>query len=175
MTSGTTSASRSLLMVSVDALIGSSSLLPLGRSRVPLGVLVGILEDLPLWDVRVHTGGPGVVAERAGGVLDGLLDRLAGPAEIDADELALVLHDAAVDEDGVDVGALRLEGDVAVGVQHREHDRRVVVLDEHDVGLLARLEAADQRVEAERLAAAAGRPVDDLLGAQVVVRDRLLL
>ena len=126
-------------------------------------------------DLGVHPALPDVVAELALRELDGLLDRPAGRAEVDADEPALVLDHAPVDEHGVHVRALRLEGDVAVGVQDREHDRRVLVLDEHDVGLLALLEAADLPVLAQRLAAAAGRPVDDLLGAQVVVGDRLLL
>ena len=45
--------------------------------------------------------------------------------EVDADEPALVLDHAAVDEHGVHVGPLRLERDVAVRVQHREHHRRV--------------------------------------------------
>ena len=55
----------------------------------------------------------------------------------------------------------------------REHRRRAVVLDQHDVGLLADLEAAELVVHAEGLGAAAGGPLDDLVGVQVAVGDGL--
>ena len=69
--------------------------------------------------------------------------------------LPVGLHDPAVDHHGVHVAALGLEGDVAVGVQQRERHRRGVVLDQDDVGLLARLQAAEV-VAAEGVRPAAG-------------------
>jgi hypothetical protein len=56
-------------------------------------------------------------------------------------------------------------------VEHGEADRRVVVLDQHQVGLLADLDAADGRVEAECPGAAAGAVVDDVLGPQDVAGE----
>ena len=85
-----------------------------------------------------------------------------------------MLDDPAVDHHRVHVAALRLEDDVAVRVEQREHHRRGVVLDQHDVRLLARLQAPGQRVQAERLRPAPGGPVDHLLGAQVVVGHGLV-
>ncbi len=64
-----------------------------------------------------------LVAELALQVLDRGLDGATGPVQVDVDEPVVVLHDPAVDDDGVHVTALRLEDDVPVGVQHREHHR----------------------------------------------------
>ena len=50
-----------------------------------------------------------------------------------------------------------------------------VVLEQHEVGLLADLDAAEVRLAAQRPGAAAGGPLDDLLGAQRVVGDRVAL
>ena len=94
--------------------------------------------------------------------------------QVDADQLVVVLDDLAVDEHGVHVAAAGLVDDVAVRVQHREADRRVVVLDQHQVGLLADLDAADRRVEAEGLRAAPGGVVHHVLGAQEVVGEGLV-
>jgi hypothetical protein len=44
--------------------------------------------------------------------------------EVGADQLVPALHDVAVDDDGVHVAALGLEGHVAVGVEQRERERR---------------------------------------------------
>ncbi|SHJ98043.1 hypothetical protein SAMN05443637_101409 [Pseudonocardia thermophila] len=60
-----------------------------------------------------------------------------------------------------------------VGVQDREGDGGVVVAQQHDVGLLAAFEAAQLVVAAEGFRAAAGGPVDDVLGAQLVRGDGL--
>ena len=65
----------------------------------------------------MHPGGPGLLAKGTHGLLDGLLDRRPRAGEVDPDQPALVLDHAAVDEHGVDVAALRLEGDVYLRVQ----------------------------------------------------------
>ncbi len=108
-------------------------------------------------------------------MVDGVLHLRAHGAEVDADQPAVGLHDAAVHHDRVHVGALRLERDVAVGVEQRERHGGVVVLDEHEVGLLAHLDAAELRLAAQRAGTPEGRPLHHLLGAQRRVRDGVAL
>jgi hypothetical protein len=52
-------------------------------------------------------------------VFDGGVDGSADGARVGADESGGGLHDVAVDEEGVHVSALDVEGDVAVGVEQR--------------------------------------------------------
>ena len=51
------------------------------------------------------------------------VDLTAHRRQVDADQLPVVLHHPAVDQHGVHVSALGLEGDVAVGVEQRERHR----------------------------------------------------
>src|SRR5580700_4633228 len=152
--------------------VTSDAAFPLRRARVPLGIGVGVIQHSGLRDLRVHSFGPGVWSELTLQVTDGLTDDLAGLGEAGSSEAMVVLDHPAVDHDRVHIAPLRLEGDVPVGVQQREHDRGIVVLDEDDVSLLARLECPDDRVEAQRLRAAARGKVDYVLCPQVTVRDR---
>ncbi len=92
-------------------------------------------------------------------MIDGTLHLLVGPGEVDAP--VLVLHHPAVDQNGVHVPAPGLERHVAERVEQRERHRRVLVLDEDDVGLLADLQAAEVVVAAECARPAPGGPLDD--------------
>ena len=92
--------------------------------------------------------------------------RVRAFVQVDPDQPVLVLDHPAVDDHRVHVAPLGLERHVPVRVEQREGDRRVVVLDQDQVGLLARLQAAEV-VPLERLRPAAGGPVDDVLGPQV--------
>src|SRR6202522_4363796 len=139
-----------------------------------VGVLIGVVEDFGPRQVRVHPGRPRLLAEGRTEIIHRGLDGAPDRGQVGPDQAVRVLDDSSVHQHGVNVAALRLEGHVAVGVQQRERDRRVVVLDENHVGLAARLEAA-QVVAAQRAGAAAGGPVDDLLGAEVNVGDGLAL
>ena len=87
---------------------------------------------------RMHTIGPGVLAQLAHQVLDGLPDDFPGLRQVDAEQAVAVFHHPAVDHDGVHISPLGLEGDVAVGIEQREHYWRGVVLDQHDVCLAGR-------------------------------------
>lgn len=91
-----------------------------------------------------------------------------------ADQLVVVLDELAVDDD-LDVRALGPEGDVAVRVEDRQHDRRVDVVDQDDVGLYSGLELANRRAAARRRSATdcdtLGRPstrgdMDSIVAAQ---------
>ncbi len=95
--------------------------------------------------------------------------------DVEIDAGAVVLEDAAVDDDGVHIGGACLVHHVGVGVEDRRHGRRLVVLDQQQVGLLARGDRADGALHAERLRAAHGRHPDDVLGAEPVGRDGLVL
>src|SRR5262245_1995009 len=146
-----------------------------GRALVlGVGVGVGVLLDPGLRDLRVHALVPGVGAQLALEVVDRLLDHLPGLAEIHVHQAVVVLDHPAVHDNRVHVAPPRLEDDVAVRMEQREHHRRGVVLDQHDVRLLARLQAPGQRVHAQGLGPAPGGPVDHLLGAQVVVGHGLV-
>src|SRR3954470_23918784 len=126
-----------------------------------VAVLVRVVEDrsLGLGHLREHALLPGLLAARAPQVLDGRLDLPAHGGEVDADELAASLHHPAVHDDGVHVTPLSLEGHVPERVQHRERHGGRVVLDQDDVGLLARLEAAEV-LAPEGVRPAARRPLD---------------
>src|SRR5918993_5449643 len=155
-----------------DALLAAGAL---GLVLV-VGVLVRVLQDgrLGLGPFREHALLPDVVAAGALEVLDGRLDLAAHRRQVDADQLPVVLHHPAVDQHRVDVAALGLERDVPERVEQRERHRGGVVLDQDDVGLLAGLQAAEVG-PAEGGGAAAGAPVDDLLGPQSQVGDGLAL
>jgi hypothetical protein len=60
-------------------------------------------------------------------------------------------------------------------VDDREHRRRAVVLEQHQVGLLARGDAADEVGHPQRLRPAHGGELDHVGGAQRVPGDGLAL
>src|SRR5690349_15047930 len=134
------------------------------RLVLEVGVLVGVLEDrlLGLRHLGEHPRLPDLLAALLLQVVDRVLDLGPHRGEVDADQLAGVLHDPAVDDDGVDVRALGLEDDLTDRVEQRERHRRVVVLDQDDVGLLAGLEAAQVAVAADGVRAAPGAPLQDV-------------
>src|SRR3954447_15291373 len=136
-----------------------------GALGLVLGVLVRVVQHLVLGgQVGVHPVVPLLLAEVVLQVLHSCLELAAYGGEVDADQLVLVLDHPAVDDHGVHVTPLSLEGDVPVGVQYRERYRGLVVLDQHHIGLGVRLEPAEV-VAAECSSTSPGRPVDDLLGA----------
>ena len=139
-----------------------------------LGVLVRVVKHLGRRQVGVHPGRPGLLPELGPQVADGGLDGAPHRGQVGPDQPVLVLDHPPVHQDGVHVPALGLEGDVAVGVHQRERHRRGVVLDQHHVGLLPGLQAA-QVVTAQGAGTAPGGPVDHVLGAQRVVGDGLAL
>src|SRR3954470_3266201 len=77
-----------------------------------VGVLVRVVEDrgLRLGHLREHALLPDLLAARSLEVVDRRLDLGADRREVDAHEPALVLHHPAVDQHGVHVAALGLEG-----------------------------------------------------------------
>ena len=99
-----------------------------------------------LRNVRVHALLPGGLAEGGTKVVDRVLDLPANRGKVDADQAVLALHDPAVHEHGVHVAALSLEHHVAVRVEQRERHGAMVVLEEHQVGFLADLDAAEVAV-----------------------------
>src|SRR4051812_37578590 len=125
-----------------------------------VAVLVRVVEDrgLRLGHLREHALLPDLLAAGALEVVDRRLDLRPHGRQVDPDQLAVVLHDPAVDEHGVHVGPLGLEGDVPERVEQREGDGGGVVLDQDDVGLLARLQAAEV-IAAEGVRAAPGGPL----------------
>jgi hypothetical protein len=84
----------------------------------------------------------------------------------------ITLDDGAVDDHRVHVDALRLERHVPVRVQQREGDGREIVLDQHQVRLLARRQTA-QVVAVQGVRPTTGGPLDHVLGAQVRRGDGL--
>ncbi len=146
----------------------------MGGAAAVVRVRVRVVEDLRLRHVRVHALLPALLAQRLAQIRHRAVDLAPRRRQIDAQQPVLVLDDPAVHHDRVHIAALGLERHVAVGVEQRERDRRVVVLDQYDVGLPAGLQAA-QIVTAERVRAPARGPGDDLLGAQRGVRDGVAL
>src|SRR3712207_2906619 len=103
-----------------DALLAAGPL----RLVLEVGVPVRVLQDLLLGvgHLGEHPGLPGLLAELAAQVVDGVLDLAADRGEVDADQLPAVLHDPAVDDHRVHVSPLGLEGDVAERVEQWEGD-----------------------------------------------------
>src|SRR3954463_12682059 len=153
--------SRGLLSAAEDPLLATGAL----RLVLVLGVLVRVLQDLGLGvrPLGEHALLPGLLTELGSQVLDRRVDLPAYGSQVDADQLAVVLHHPSVDHDGVHVATLGLERDVPVRVEQREGHGGVVVPDQDDVGLLARLEAAEV-VAAEGLRPASRGAFDDVLG-----------
>src|SRR3954452_4506658 len=94
-----------------DALFAAGPL----RLVLEIAVLVRVVQDRGLGGGHLgeHPGLPDLLAARAAQVVDRVLDLRAHRREVDADQLPVGLHDLPVHDDGVHVGAARLEGDVA--------------------------------------------------------------
>lgn len=82
-----------------------------------------------------------------------------------------LLHDLAVDEDGVDVRAAREEDERLERVVRAREGRRARVPDD-EVGLLADLHRADEVREVQRLGAAERRQAEGVLRGVLVVQGR---
>ncbi len=94
----------------------------------------------------VHPLRPDLLAERRPQVVDGRLDGpRVRPARSTPTSWCSCFTTRPSTMHGVHVAALGLERHVAVGVEQRERHRRGVVLDQHDVGLLARARAGRGR------------------------------
>src|SRR3954464_3965460 len=95
-------------------LTAEHALLATGALRLVLevGVLVRIVQDGRLGGRHLgeHPGLPDLLAALLLQVVDGVLDLGAHRREVDADQFPFELHHPAVDDDGVHVTALRLEG-----------------------------------------------------------------
>src|ERR1051326_3443069 len=162
----------SLIMASFAQLqVPLCASLPGSLRFLPIGVGIGVLDHFDHSLFWVHAFVPGLLAHLRSRVVNGLADGLPCPGEVNAEETVVVLHDPAIDHYRMHVSAPGLIHDVTVGVEQREHYRRVVILNQNEIGLFAWCDTTDEAVHTQRLSAAKRCPGYDLLGTQMAEHD----
>src|SRR5579859_5306748 len=121
---------------------------------LPSRIRIRVINQLHLSLFRVHRLAPGLLAHFRARVLDRFCDGLAGCVKIDAEQVVVVFDHITVYHHGMHISAPGLEDDVAVGVENREHRWRLLVLNQHKVGLFAGGDAAGEAIHAQRRRAA---------------------
>src|SRR6266699_4396252 len=85
--------------------------------------------------------------------------------------MVIVLDDLAIHHYCMHVSTPGLKHNVPVGVEQWEHDRRLVIFNQDEIGLFAWCDTADDAVHPQRLSTSKRRPRHNLLGAQLTEHD----